>query len=331
MYYQRTCRDNLDNSNLLNNNIELVNQIGELKSHVSSLSQRIIDLERQKDTTLASHLVTSNSPATLQSHSQTASGPHSLRQSLEKEKLEQIQNKEVKTEPKNVETDIKDVDSVEVELNNNSSNWCSYYNYPSYFNSRECIPEEKYCTYKSYSGVGYKGKNKNPISYYNLILRQYLEPINITTYESSESLYLKYNSSNCCKLIANTCILKENVPFQNCESLVLPYLKKINYILPFCPLYQEDPVIIFPILSDDIELGGEWTLSQPGIEGKNILFTIDSKTGEIVIPEQQPLGSKLTGPKPGKYTVTYTVYGYKTYSGNGYKKYSLEWSQYLLA
>jgi len=302
MYYQRTCNDNVDSLDTyrINSNYPNIINVQLLKNNIELLNQ-IEEL---------------------------------------KQKLEQIQNKEIKTNPKNVETDNKDIDNVEVkvkvslnELNSNST-WCNYYNYPSYLNSRECIPEEKHCTYKSYSGVGYKGKNKNPISYYNLLSRRYLEPTKITTYEStSDSSYLKYDSSNCCKLIANTCILNENVSCQNCEILPyssLSYSRKINYILPFCPLYQEEPVSVFPILSDGVEFGGEWTLSQPGVEGKNILFTIDSKTGEIVIPEQQPLGSKLTGPEPGKYTVTYNVYKYKTYSGNGYKKYSVEWSQDLL-
>ena len=35
---------------------------------------------------------------------------------------------------------------------------CTYYNYPSYLSSRTCIPTENYSTYKSYSGIGYKGK-----------------------------------------------------------------------------------------------------------------------------------------------------------------------------
>ena len=33
---------------------------------------------------------------------------------------------------------------------------CTYYNYPSYVNSKACIPIENYSTYKLYSGIGYK-------------------------------------------------------------------------------------------------------------------------------------------------------------------------------
>ena len=71
---------------------------------------------------------------------------------------------------------------------------CTYYNYPSYLNSKACRPKEKYSTFKSYSGIGYKGKYQNQYSYFSSFPYRYCKPNTIT--ESSD--YPKYNSC-CCK------------------------------------------------------------------------------------------------------------------------------------
>ena len=72
---------------------------------------------------------------------------------------------------------------------------CTYYNYPSYLNSKACRPKEKYSTFKSYSGIGYKGKYQNQYSYFSSFPYRYCKP-NIVTDSSSD--YEKYNSC-CCK------------------------------------------------------------------------------------------------------------------------------------
>ena len=79
---------------------------------------------------------------------------------------------------------------------------CTYYNYPSYLNSKACRPPSEKLnsltgynlTFKSYSGIGYKGKNQNQYSYFSSFPYRYCKP-NIVTESSS---YAKYNSC-CCK------------------------------------------------------------------------------------------------------------------------------------
>jgi hypothetical protein len=73
---------------------------------------------------------------------------------------------------------------------------CTYYNYPSYLNSRACVPRENYSTYKSYSGIGYKGKYQNPISYFSSFSYRYCKPNTII--DSSGYPNGKYNTC-CCK------------------------------------------------------------------------------------------------------------------------------------
>jgi hypothetical protein len=183
---------------------------------------------------------------------------------------------------------------------------CTYYNYPSYLNSKACVPKENYSTYKSYSGIGYKGKYQNPISYFSSFPYRYCKPNTTITSQSgsgsgSFSDYLKYDSC-CCKYI--TCVNSS----QSCPPLSPSFT--INYALPSCPLDQLTSVNVFPIISAGTPLGGVWTLSQPGVPGVNVLFAIDSSTGELIIPQTQPAGSPFPGPESGTYTVTYTVCGY---------------------
>jgi hypothetical protein len=78
------------------------------------------------------------------------------------------------------------------------------------------------------------------------------------------------------------------------------------------------PQNVSPIISPGTPSGGVWTLSQPGVPGVNVLFTIDSSTGVITIPARVNLPAPITGPEQGTYTVTYTVCGY-----------SLTWSEDL--
>jgi len=96
----------------------------------------------------------------------------------------------------------------------------------------------------------------------------------------------------------------------------------IDYLLPGpnplnCPLDLVAPENVSPIISSGTPSGGVWTISQPGVPGTNVLFTIDSSTGVITIPAQN-IFPPLTGPESGLYTVTYTVCGF-----------SLTWSNLL--
>jgi hypothetical protein len=102
----------------------------------------------------------------------------------------------------------------------------------------------------------------------------------------------------------------------------------IHYLLPnpdptnplSCPLDITPPIPpqnVSPIISSGTPSGGVWTISQPGIPGVNVLFTIDSSTGVITVPVQN-IFPPLTGPESGIYTVTYTVCGF-----------SLTWSNLL--
>ena len=74
---------------------------------------------------------------------------------------------------------------------------CTYYNYPSYLNSRACVPKKNYSTYKSYSGIGYKGKYQNPISYFSSFSYRYCKP-NTIVVDTSGYPNGKYNTC-CCK------------------------------------------------------------------------------------------------------------------------------------
>jgi hypothetical protein len=97
----------------------------------------------------------------------------------------------------------------------------------------------------------------------------------------------------------------------------------IDYPLPgasgptACPMDLVAPQNVSPIISSGTPSGGVWTISQPGIPGTNVLFTIDSSTGVITIPAQN-IFPPLIGPEIGIYTVTYTVCGF-----------SLTWSNLL--
>jgi len=77
-----------------------------------------------------------------------------------------------------------------------------------------------------------------------------------------------------------------------------------------CPLDLSAPQSVSPIISVGTPSGGVWTISQPGVPGVNVLFTIDSSTGVITIPKRESPPAILTGPEQGTYTVTYTVCGY---------------------
>ena len=84
-----------------------------------------------------------------------------------------------------------------------------------------------------------------------------------------------------------------------------------------CPLNLLAPQNVSPILSPGTPLGGVWTISQPGLPGVNVLFTINSSTGVITIPARLNPPSLFTGPEQGTYTVTYTVCGFLlTWSDN---------------
>ena len=89
---------------------------------------------------------------------------------------------------------------------------------------------------------------------------------------------------------------------------------------PFqCPLdLQLVPQYVSPIISSGTPSGGVWTISQPGIPGVNVLYTIDSSTGVITIPSYLSVIPPLTYLESGIYTVTYTVCGF-----------SLTWSNLL--
>ena len=89
----------------------------------------------------------------------------------------------------------------------------------------------------------------------------------------------------------------------------------IDYPLPSlsypCPLgLQLAPQYVSPIISSGTPSGGVWTISQPGIPGVNVLYTIDSSTGVITIPSYLSVIPPLTYLESGIYTVTYTVCGY---------------------
>ena len=96
----------------------------------------------------------------------------------------------------------------------------------------------------------------------------------------------------------------------------------IDYPLPSlsypCPLgLQLAPQYVSPIISSGTPSGGVWTISQPGIPGVNVLYTIDSSTGVITIPSYLSVIPPLTYLESGIYTVTYTVCGFSlTWSGD---------------
>uniref|UniRef100_A0A6C0EZV5 Uncharacterized protein n=1 Tax=viral metagenome TaxID=1070528 RepID=A0A6C0EZV5_9ZZZZ len=193
---------------------------------------------------------------------------------------------------------------------NDQNNKCTYSDYLTFLNSKTTCRPVNQKTYKSYSSGGFKGSKGSPNSYLNSIPSKFCTNYANTT---ETTPYLRYSDlSKCCKFVCKNIISNTNTscpPFSS--SFTIDYA--IQNALPGainCPLNLPAPQNVSPIISPGTPLGGVWTISQPGVPGVNVLFTIDSSTGVITIPARLNPPSLFTGPEQGTYTVTYTVCGF---------------------
>ena len=193
---------------------------------------------------------------------------------------------------------------------NNQNNKCTYSDYLTFLNSKTTCRPVNQKTYKSYSSGGFKGSKKSPNSYYNSIPAQFCANYADTTETSPYPRYSDF--SKCCKFVCKgiTSTTSSCPPFSSSFTIDYALQNAIPGAIG-CPLDLLAPQNVSPIISVGTPSGGVWTISQPGVPGVNVLFTIDSSSGVITIPARVPQTPLVPyGPQQGIYTVTYTVCGY---------------------